>query len=149
MLLDTADQIERFQEFIESAYNKEIHNAASKGESALVVDFSDLSKFEPSLAKQLLEKPSKTIMVAEAVAKKMNDNFPLRVRFRNLPKCQKVSIRELKAIHLNKFIAIDGGNKAGFRRKAKGCGSKVRVPFMRINNHIAADRKQVQGAFKV
>ncbi|MFH1637237.1 MAG: minichromosome maintenance protein MCM [Candidatus Woesearchaeota archaeon] len=108
MALDAAEQIERFQEFIESHYNKELHSSISKGESAIVMDFFDLSKFDPSLAEQLLEEPLDTVKAAELAIQQMDIESSLRVRFRNLPVSQKVGIRNLRSIHLGKFITIEG-----------------------------------------
>lgn len=108
MTLDAAEQIEKFQEFMETHYNKELNNAISKGECSVIIDFFDLSKFDPSLAEQLLEEPIDTVKAAELAVQQLDTDASLRARFRNLPESQMVKIRNLRSVHLGKFIALEG-----------------------------------------
>ncbi len=106
--MDATEQIEKFQEFIETNYSRELNNALSKGEASIVIDFFELSKFDPTLAEYLLEEPLDTIKAAELAVQQMDTEASLRARFRNLPESQEVMIRNLRSIHLGKFIRMEG-----------------------------------------
>ena len=56
-MLEAAEQIERFKEFFETAYNNELLEAVSSGKTSLHVDFAKFSFFDPRLAVDLLENP--------------------------------------------------------------------------------------------
>jgi len=48
--MELMDQIKRFAEFIELQHHAELLEKARKGENFLVMDFNELSKFDPELA---------------------------------------------------------------------------------------------------
>ncbi len=109
MAIDAARQIEKFQEFIEASYQKKLHEIIQKGEKSLTLDFNELSKFDPELSEQLLSDPEDTVKAAELCL----ENFDLpktdiHIRFTNLPKSQKVMIRDIRSEHLNKFLHFEG-----------------------------------------
>ncbi len=108
--MEAAEQIKRFQEFLES-YETQIFNNASKGQNFVVIDFSKLSIFDPALAEQLLNEPEETIKAAEAALQEMDlpegtKNF--RARFKNLPESQNTKIRDIRSDHIGKFLVIEG-----------------------------------------
>jgi len=108
MSVDASEQIEKFLEFFERDYKDEIHNALSKGKKAITVDFSDLSRFDPELADQLLEEPEETIKASEMAVGQLFTEDSLRVRYKNFPPSQNILIRNIRSHHLDKFIEIDG-----------------------------------------
>ncbi|MBS3134015.1 hypothetical protein J4214_02175, partial [Candidatus Woesearchaeota archaeon] len=55
--METQEQIDKLKEFIQGYYEEKAHNLANKGISTLVIDFSDLLKFEPEIADSLIEDP--------------------------------------------------------------------------------------------
>jgi len=110
-LIESTELIRRFNEFIESNYIKELMRVASSGESSLVIDFVELTKFDPDIAEMLLEEPEEVVKAAEISL----TNFdlpeiekPIRIRFTNLSQEQKILIRNIRAKHLNKFLLIEG-----------------------------------------
>ncbi|MCX8147013.1 MAG: hypothetical protein N3D84_00935 [Candidatus Woesearchaeota archaeon] len=109
--MDITDQIKRFGELIQSNYYALLLEKVRKGENFLVVDFSDLSKFDVELAEYLLEQPEETIRAAELSI----ENFDLpskpktfRIRFSNLPQSQIIFIRDIRSSHIGKFISVEG-----------------------------------------
>ena len=65
MEINVVDQIKRFQEFIDANYYSTLLENVRKGHQFLLVDFAELSKFDPDLAVELLDKPEETIKAIE------------------------------------------------------------------------------------
>ncbi len=109
--MDAVEQINTFQEFFEKEYKAKLLSATQKGEKFLSVSFSDLSKFSPELASELLERPEEVIKAAEMSM----DSFDLpielsnfRIRFKDLPDSQKVLIKDIRSVHISKFLFVEG-----------------------------------------
>ena len=64
-LMETTELIKKLEEFIEINYIKELMRVSASGESSLIIDFTELSKFDPEIADMLLEEPDETIKAAE------------------------------------------------------------------------------------
>lgn len=107
-IFDAAEQIELFQEFFELYYQKEINNLVAKGGKALVVDFFDLAAFNPELSEQVLHDPNETLRAAEISLEQLEVEKDVKIRLRNLPESQRILIRNIRALHLGKLIAIQG-----------------------------------------
>ena len=89
--MDVSLQIEKFKEFFETHYEKEIAIIVQKGLKSLIVDFALLSQFDVELAEELLEGPEELIRAAELALTQFDviEKSSLdRVRFRNLPDSQ-------------------------------------------------------------
>ena len=109
MKIETQEQIERFKEFMESYYLEDLHRLSAQGINSIKINFADLAEFDHELADDLLEDPEDTIRASELAIEQIDlsiKNF--KTRFYNLPKDQVVLIREIRSIHLNKFMAIEG-----------------------------------------
>ncbi|MCD6463967.1 minichromosome maintenance protein MCM [Candidatus Woesearchaeota archaeon] len=108
----TADeQITRWQEFLERNYYAEIAKILSQGEKVLIVDFAKLAAFDPLLAEQLLDMPQESIRAAEIAVERFElagDKTNFRVRFRNLPKTQRIAIRDIRSKHIGKLVQLQG-----------------------------------------
>jgi replicative DNA helicase Mcm len=108
--MEITEQIEKFHEFFDIVYSEQLHGAVSRGEKFLVINFSDLSKFNLELAQDLLENPEDVLRACEISIEQFD--FPnakeFKVRFRNLPKSQEVLIRDIRSIHLSKLIQVMG-----------------------------------------
>jgi replicative DNA helicase Mcm len=108
--MEITEQIEKFHEFFDVVYREQLHSAISKGEKFLVVNFSDLSRYNLELAQELLENPEDVLRACEISVEQFD--FPgakeFRIRFRNLPKSQEIMIRDIRSTHLTKFIQIIG-----------------------------------------
>ncbi|MFA5796728.1 MAG: minichromosome maintenance protein MCM [Candidatus Woesearchaeota archaeon] len=108
--MEITEQIEKFHEFFELSYKDALHEAISKGERHLAINFSDLARFNLELAQELLENPEDTLKAGEIAIEKFDfpDVKDFRLRFRNLPKTQQYAIRNIRSIHLNKCIQLMG-----------------------------------------
>jgi len=109
--LEASEQIKRFQEFIESDYYAELLKNIRQDNKFLVIDFSDISKFDIELANELLDNPEETIKAAELVIEQFDieeDVKGIKVRFRNLPESQNILIRNVRSKDIGKFIWTEG-----------------------------------------
>ncbi len=110
MEINVIEQIKRFQDFIDSNYYNSLLDNARKGNRFLLVDFTELSKYDPDLATELLDAPEETIKAIEKSIEQFDvdglANF--RIRFHNLPQSQHVMIRDIRSKHINTFVFIDG-----------------------------------------
>jgi len=109
-LVDAQRQIEKFQEFFNSVYEKDISEFLRRGLRSIVVDFRELAKFDIELSEELLEDPEETIKAAELALQNFDVPAELnfRVRFVNLNESQGLKIRNIRGNHIKKFFAIEG-----------------------------------------
>ncbi|MBS3162624.1 hypothetical protein J4467_01760 [Candidatus Woesearchaeota archaeon] len=128
MTIDAADQIEKFQEFVEQSYQKQLHENLSKGHNFIVLDFFELTKFDPKLADQLLEEPEETLKAAEMALEQFDVKKGFRVRFKGLPKSQEIYIKNLRSKHLNKFIAMEGIIRQSSEVRPQAVSAKFECP---------------------
>jgi len=110
MVYETQKQIELFKEFIEDNYKSELHRVVNEGKQSLVLDFSELAKFDFELAEQLLDQPEELLKACEIAIDQIEiaTGKKIKPRFFNLPTSQEVSIRNLRSVHLGKFLSIVG-----------------------------------------
>ena len=110
METNVIEQIKRFQEFIDTNYHNSLLENARKGNRFLLIDFSELSKYDPDLATELLDAPEETIKAIEKAIEQfdVDDLTRCRIRFHNLPKSQQVMIRDIRSKHINKFLFVEG-----------------------------------------
>jgi len=108
MNIDASEQIEKFQDFIEQNYEKDLHERLNKGTNFIVFDFFKLAEYDPKIADQLLEEPEETVKAAELALEQFEVKKGFRVRFQSLPKSQEIFIRNIRSKHLKRFIAVEG-----------------------------------------
>src|SRR3989338_1389852 len=103
-------QVEKFKDFIEKNYLSILNDNLRKDKRFLVIDFAELSMFNPELAEILLEQPEDTVRTAELAIEQLDlDNAKnVRVRFKNLPQSQFIQIRNIRSAHLNKLYQMEG-----------------------------------------
>ena len=103
-------QIEKFKDFLEAIYKPLLPDLIEKAEKALVVDFSELSQFDPELAESLLNEPMDAIQAIEIALEQFDipKGILKRVRFRNLPRSQQIPISNIRSAHLDLLISIEG-----------------------------------------
>ncbi|MBI2101599.1 minichromosome maintenance protein MCM [Candidatus Woesearchaeota archaeon] len=110
MEINVVEQIKRFQDFIDSNYYNSLLENARKGSKSLLIDFSELSKYDPDLATELLDAPEETIKAIEKAIEQFDvdglSNF--KIRFHNLPKSQNIMIRDIRSKHINRLFFIEG-----------------------------------------
>jgi len=109
--LEVDEQIKVFREFIEHNYYPQLLETVRKGNRHLVLDFSELIKFNTEITEEILENPEELLKAAEIAIRDFD--LPKKVskftvRFKNIPESQKVYINEIRSKHLNKFIWMEG-----------------------------------------
>ena len=110
MELNVIDQIKKFQEFVETEYYEALLDNARKGNKFLVVNFLEISEYDPDLATEILDEPEETIKAFEKAIEQIDSekfsNF--KIRLDNLPQSQLVLIREIRSKHINKIAFLYG-----------------------------------------
>lgn len=128
--------VQRMEEFIREKYYAELLRAA-KEDRALVIDFSELDRFDPITSDQLLESPRDVIGMMKKAAESFGLDEKVNVRVRNLPESRNIRIRNLRAKHMNRLWCVDAIIKAASEVKPQiyeatficpECGTKISMP---------------------
>ncbi len=104
-------EIEKFEEFFRTFYEKDLLTTVLNGKKSVEVDFSLLDKFDPKLADKLLNDPENTLKIArEAIS---NIDLPKREvkiepRFKNLPEKANMKSQNLRSENIGKFVCLNG-----------------------------------------
>jgi len=109
--MDAAEQIKKFYDFLEKNYHNKLLETVRKGKNFFVIDFQELSKFDPELAEELLEQPEETIKAAEIAVEQFEFPRPIkrfRIRLTNIPEDQQVAIRHIRSNHIDKLLVLKG-----------------------------------------
>jgi len=108
--MEAQKQIEKFKDFVEKNYLSELTNNIRKDKKFLIIDFNQLSKFDPELADGLLEQPEDSIKAAELAIEQVDieNAEDTKIRFKNLPESQQIMVRNIRSKHLEKLFQIDG-----------------------------------------
>ncbi len=109
--MDIEEQIKVFREFIEQNYLPQLLEAVRKGQNYLILDFSELIKFNTEITEEILESPEELLKAAELTIKEFDlpqKVTKFNVRLKNLPESQKIRISDIRSKHLNKFIWSEG-----------------------------------------
>jgi replicative DNA helicase Mcm len=109
----TADPIIKWEEFIRSRYWDDLLELADSypDKRSLRILFSDLDKFDPDFAEELLENPEQILEAAHAAMLELDLPMDVyldgaHVRITELPRHYKT--RELRSDHIGKLLAIEG-----------------------------------------
>ncbi|MBI2557981.1 minichromosome maintenance protein MCM [Candidatus Woesearchaeota archaeon] len=110
MEVNVIEQIKRFQDFIDSNYYNSLLENARKGSKFLLIDFAELSKYDPDLATELLDAPEDTIKAIEKAIEQFDVDglINFRIRFHNLPQSQHIMIRDIRSKHINRLLFVHG-----------------------------------------
>src|SRR3989344_361760 len=109
--MEVDEQIKLFKEFIETNYYPQLLESVRKGHSFLVLDFSELIKFNSELSEETLEQPEELLKASEIAIREFDlpkKITKFNIRLRNLPISQKVQISNIRSKHLNKLIWSEG-----------------------------------------
>ncbi len=108
--MEIQEQIDKFHEFFDLTYKSKLHDIVEKGESSLVIEFSDLAKYDPELAELLLMEPEETLKMSEVALEQFDiaEKKNVKIRIRALPESQAIKIRDIRSKHLDKIVAFDG-----------------------------------------
>lgn len=128
---------EKLEKFIDEYYSSELIKSA-KETRALVVDFSDIDRYDPILADELLQTPERVLKAFNAAAMNLlNTEERFNVRIRNLPESRRIRIRNLRAQHLNQLWCISATVRGATEVKPQiyqvifecpDCTAKITVP---------------------
>ncbi len=102
---DDAQLVVDFEGFLRKVYYEKLMEASNNDEP-LIVDFKDLDEFKSDLSDLLLEEPKKFFDIVNRAMSQVEIPKKVPVRIFNLPSL--VSIRDLRAKHVNKFICVEG-----------------------------------------
>ncbi len=114
---------ERFREFLQAyqdengkhTYVEQVQKMSLEGLTSLYVNYDDLLRFDPEIARVLKEDPEETLKAAdEALGEVLKIEDPMyaasgevfHVRISNIP--DQVDLRRLRSIHLGELIAVEG-----------------------------------------
>lgn len=107
------DPVGRWEEFIHSRYWDDLLLMAETypAKRSLLIDFSDIDRYDPDFADELLEGPDSLIDAAQSALLEIDlpidaDLSGAHIRILNLPRHLKT--RELRSDHIGKLIAIEG-----------------------------------------
>jgi len=108
--MEREEIVERFAEFLKEYYYNELISATSENKKSILIDFSVLDKFNPELADYLLENPDDALSAGEDSLKQIDlpGEVKMRIRVFNLPESKQIRIRNIRAEHIGKLIAVDG-----------------------------------------
>ncbi|MFQ6123691.1 MAG: LAGLIDADG family homing endonuclease [Candidatus Heimdallarchaeota archaeon] len=96
-------------------YKEQIEALITRGKRSLIINFDDLLRFDPDLAKKLLKSPDLFIQTFEKdfrqLIESMDPEYAAKVdrfhlRFRKVP--AKENLRDIRAKHIGKIIEIEG-----------------------------------------
>ncbi len=109
--MEVNEQIESFKGFIEGHYKSQLYEIVQSGKKSLIISFTNLVDFNPELADDLLDNPEDTIRAAELALEQfdvLGDVKKIAVRFKELPETQKMRISNIRSVHLDRFLYVDG-----------------------------------------
>lgn len=109
--MEPEQQIELFKNFFKDEKTPireaSILNNLRAGKKTAVFDFWDISKFDPELATELLERPEDALIAAEiAIEQGFDDARGFKVRIKNVP--SQIKIRHIRTKHIGKLFSIEG-----------------------------------------
>ena len=70
--MEVDEQIKIFREFIEQNCYPQLLEAVRKGESFLILDFSEIVKFNTEITEEILETPEELLKAAEVAVKEFD-----------------------------------------------------------------------------
>jgi replicative DNA helicase Mcm len=131
------DLIEKAEEFIEQYYRAQVIKISNKGGKSIVIDFSDLMKFDIQMSDELLEDPEEVIKCIEIAISKMDLNVHsnIAVQVVNLPKSSRIPLQAIRN-QVKKFIAVEGliskvgdilNRPRSYRLECPQCGNIISI----------------------
>lgn len=106
--------VDAYGEFLESSYKTEVMRRIREGKRSILIDFAKLERFDPVFSEKLLENPEEELKRLDEALNLIKDSliqddtYKLKARIYNLPKTAHIKIRDIRADHLGKLIAIKG-----------------------------------------
>ncbi|MBY9001261.1 MAG: minichromosome maintenance protein MCM, partial [Candidatus Heimdallarchaeota archaeon] len=119
----TSTPVERFREFYQGyqdengrhIYVDQVQKMSLEGLTSIILNYDDLLRFDPELARLLRENPEETIKAADdSLVEVLRIEDPIyassgevfHARFISIPDI--VDLRRLRSVHLAKLISVEG-----------------------------------------
>ncbi len=119
----TSTPVERFREFYQGyqdengkhIYIEQVQKMSLEGLASIILNYDDLLRYDPELARLLRENPDETIKSADdALVEVLRIEDPIyassgevfHARFISIPDI--VDLRRLRSVHLGQFISVEG-----------------------------------------
>ncbi|MHA1690074.1 MAG: LAGLIDADG family homing endonuclease, partial [Candidatus Heimdallarchaeaceae archaeon] len=119
----TSTPVERFREFYQGyqdengkhVYIEQVQKMSLEGLTSIILNYDDLLRYDPGLARDLREEPEDTIKSADdALIEVLRVEDPIyassrevfHARFISIP--DLVDLRRLRWVHIKKFISVEG-----------------------------------------
>lgn len=99
-----------YRTFLERYYKKELLDVAQKGKKSLQIDWQNISKYNPTLAENILTSPKESLeYINSAISEEELGDLksPIKARIVNLPPSQKLRIRDLRSRNLGQLITCN------------------------------------------
>jgi replicative DNA helicase Mcm len=137
--LEASEQIEKFKEFLEAYYEKDLIAATTKGRKAISIDFNKLAEFDVELSEDLLDAPEDVVKAAELSLEHFDlpqDSALDRIRIRGLPDSQQVRVADIRSNHLGRLMWIEAivrqasdvrPQVVNAKFECAGCGNSISV----------------------
>ncbi|NOX71923.1 MAG: minichromosome maintenance protein MCM [Candidatus Micrarchaeota archaeon] len=128
---EIADKLEIF---LDKSFKKKLM-AASQKEKPLEIKFRAIDKADMDLSEFLIEHPDKFFEAADTAIGRMD--LPNRIKLRVMGLPETVKIRDLRSVHLGKFISVEGVVKRSSEIRPEitetiwhcpGCNSDIHQP---------------------
>jgi len=99
-----------FEDFISKQYMDELGKVVNLGLPALIIDFCELDRFDPTLTDFLIDNPKNILPMFERAAKNIEiaEESEFQIRFTNFPEDRIIKIRDIRSANIGKLIAIEG-----------------------------------------
>lgn len=111
--MDIKKQIEGYREIIESNYLDVLLENVRVERKYLEIDFFDIAKANPELAQFILDNPDDALKTAEMACESFIDKEArVSIRFKTIPKSEKVAIRDIRSKHIGRLLYIEGTLKS-------------------------------------
>lgn len=137
--MDTLEQVNEFKRIIEKHYHAELMKNVSSGNRFIEMDFRIIAKENVALAELMLEESEELLKAIEIAIESfdISDSKTSAIpRIMNIPKSEKVNIRDIRSKHLERLIYIEGIIKTkssvrpqvtSTKHECPGCGNIITV----------------------
>jgi len=89
-------------------YKKDLGKSIRKGSNVVSLDFMKLLEFSNKLPDEILSNPEDALRLMELAIEESGLIKSPRIRLVNTPKSQEIKVRNIRSIHLNEMIVIEG-----------------------------------------
>lgn len=123
--------LSKLKEFIELYYKPQILERIRKDQKFLEIDYSDLIKYTPEIAAQILDHPEEILKIASIAIQELGtlgnvSDFIARIK--NLPETQKIKISDIRSKHINKLLLLEASVRQKSDVRPQAVSAKFECP---------------------